>query len=265
MSGSNDAHLAVASDALGAVEEQVQDRIDAANRLYGVVERKQDVNDRTATFDRARSVRRVLERAEDMLADHDAHRERLHQHVQSYPQIEGGVYHGQVQRYDALVAQVEELDRRIRMELAVARYNHDLEPDDQGDIGDWEETYDWVRETSTLLTHVRRHDVPDVVHEHERREGSNLRRYLEEQGMLSRLSTVRRRMKLFERIDHDAVARNAASVNGELAAEYRQSVDRVRTRYAELQSDLAVVAKFVAGMADFAEVLERVSRETDQR
>lgn len=246
MSSTGEIDLLGAKTSLESIESTVEERVGRARRLCDVVARKRAERSHAAARDRATAARRLLEEADELLAEHDAHRQRLHEHVESNPQIEGGVYHGHVQTFDGLRGAVAELTRRIDLELALARYGHEAGTPRPGSGGTWEAPYDAVLEGLHLLTHVRSHDVPALVHAAEHRDGADDLQHPTD-GFLSRLAVVRERADLVETIDHDEVARSAAAVNRELAADYRAMVGRFRDQHAALADDLTDLAARIAG------------------
>lgn len=243
MSSTGEIDLIDARASLESVVSTVEERVGRVRRLFGVAKRKRANHDQAAARERAEAARRLLEEADGLLAEHEASRQRLHAHVESHPEIEGGVYHGHVRAFDVLRSAVDELSRRTELELSrhrrVARTTESVRDDT------WEAPYDAVREGLNLLTHVRRHDVPALVRAAEHRDGADDLQHPTD-GFRCRLAVVRERAALVETTDHDVVARSAATVNSELAADYRSMVDRFRDQHAALAEDLAVLAGRIA-------------------
>lgn len=254
MSTADEIGLCEAKRRLESSARSVRERLERARGLYGVAERKRTADNLTATLDRVTAVRRLLGEAKSDLAAVASHRDRIGRHVQSHPQIEGGIYHGTVQTHDGLRRTVTERKRRTEMELAVVRHRSDQATSTRAQGGVWEDAFDTVRDAIHLLTHILGHDLPALVHEIEERDALDGSHH-PTAGLTARLSLAREYRERIAALDHEAIAREAARVNSELGAEYRSMVDRFRIRDATLEDDLAVVAAFVAGRGSRDDVL----------
>lgn len=249
MSPTTEIGLFDAKTALESMEATVEERIDRARRLVGVAARKRGDGNLAAPRGSVAAARRTLQEAKRLLDAHDPHRTRLHRHVASNPPIEGGVYHGHVRTFDELRATLDELARRMDLERALSRHRRDVERSAEDRTGPWKRPYDVVRESLHLLHHVRSHDVPALVHAGETLDRAGDLQFPTD-GLRARLTLIHERVDRIAKIDHDEVARNAATVNSELAADYREMVDRFHAQRDGLEDDLAGLAALIAGTAE---------------
>lgn len=241
MSSEAEIKLNRARDTLETVVEKAERRIERASRLYGVMQRKTEAQKYAAARNRGHAARRVLDEAESLLSEYEPHRTAIHRHVESHPQIEGGVYHSYVQSYDATENRVTGLLQRLDMEQALLEHQYDLRCSDHPRPASWQAQYDAVRETIGLLEYISQHDIPGVLTAIDQREHTQRLQYPTD-GFIHRLGLLRKQMATIDSFDHETVATNAAAVNSQLAADYRGMIDRLQSRYRTLKRQLPMVA-----------------------